>query len=138
MPQSLIRRVLDWYHLYINHPGGSRLRKTIREVCYWKGLFMQAEMFTKICNTCKQFKNRKTIYEHLPPKNIAELKPWYLVHVDLIGPYRRSIRKQQPGGTVIYKNDRLICMKMIERTKVWLKIINIPTLKLEEVMLGND
>ena len=37
MLQSLRRRVLEWYHLYINHPGGSRPAKTIREVCYWKG-----------------------------------------------------------------------------------------------------
>ena len=27
VPQSMCRRVLDWYHLYINHPGGSRLAK---------------------------------------------------------------------------------------------------------------
>ena len=27
VPQSMRRRVLDWYHLYLNHPGGSRLEK---------------------------------------------------------------------------------------------------------------
>ena len=67
--------VLDWYHFYLNHPGVSRLAKTIREVCYWKGLLTQAELFTKMCKTCQKFKNRKTVYGHLPPKNIAELKP---------------------------------------------------------------
>ena len=30
----------------------------------------------------------------MPPKNIAELKPWDLVHVDLIGPYSKSIIQQ--------------------------------------------
>ena len=29
MPQSMRRRVLDWYHFYLNHPGGSRLAKKI-------------------------------------------------------------------------------------------------------------
>ena len=58
-------------------------------------------MFAKPCKICQQFKNIKTLYGHLPHKNIAELKPWDSVHVDLIGPYSKSIRQQQPGGTII-------------------------------------
>ena len=92
VPQSLYRRVLDWYHFYLNHPGGSRLAKKIREVCYWKDLVMQEELFANTCKTCQQVKKRNTIYRHLPPKKIEELKPWYLVHVDLIGPYSKSKR----------------------------------------------
>ena len=87
VPQSLGRRVLYWYHFYINHPGGSRFAKTIRGVCYLKGLVTPAELFSMTCNICQQFKNRMTLYGHLPPKNISELKLWYTVHVDLIGPY---------------------------------------------------
>ena len=30
------------------------------------------------------------------PKNIAELKSLYAVHVDLVGPYIKSIIQQQP------------------------------------------
>ena len=69
------RRVLDWYHFYPNHPGGSRLAKKNQELCYWKGLVTQVELFAKMCKTCQQFKKRKTLYGHLPPKNIVELKP---------------------------------------------------------------
>ena len=69
------RRVLDWYHFYLNRPDSSRLAKTILEVCYWKGLFTQAEMFAKTCKIFQQFKNRKTLYGHPPPNNISELKP---------------------------------------------------------------
>ena len=32
VPQTLFRRVLDWYNFYLNHPGGSRFSKTIRKV----------------------------------------------------------------------------------------------------------
>ena len=99
---------------------------------------MQSEMFTKICNTCKQFKNRKTLYEHLPPKDIAELKPWYLVHVDLIGPYRRSMIQKKPGVNVIYKKDRIPCMTMIDPASGWFEIVEITTFNLKEVMAGND
>ena len=75
--------------------------KKPQEVCYWKGLVTQAEMFAKTCKICQHFKKRKNIYGHLPPKNIAELKPWDTVHVDFIGSYRKSIRQQKTGGTVI-------------------------------------
>ena len=41
------------------------------------------------------------IYGNLPPKNIAELKPWDSVNVDLIGPYSKSIRKHNLVGNII-------------------------------------
>ena len=50
--------------------------------------------FSKTCKICQQFKKRKATYGYLPPKNISELKPWNSVHVDLIGPYIKSIRQQ--------------------------------------------
>ena len=81
LPQNLHRCVLDWYQLYLNHPGGSRIPKTIREVFYWKGLFMQADLIAKTCKICRKFKNIKTLYGHLPPKNIASLKTWNSLHV---------------------------------------------------------
>ena len=68
-------RVIDWYHLYLNHPGGSILAKKILEVCYCKGLVTQADMFANTCKIFQQFQKRKTIYGHLLPKKIAELKP---------------------------------------------------------------
>ena len=113
------RRVLDWYHLYINQLGDSRLAKIIREVCYWKGLVIQVELFFKTCKICQHFKKIKTIYGHLPPKNIAELKTWDSVHVYLIGPYSKSIIKQHPGGIVICKNASLTCMSIIDSPTGW-------------------
>ena len=130
--------MLDWYHLYLNHPGGSRLANPPREVCYWKCLITQAELFAKTCKICQKFKKRKTIYGHLPPKNIVELKPWYKLYVYLIGPYSKSLRQHQSGGTVIIKNSSLTCVKMIEPSTGWFKIVNIPTFDPEEVTLGND
>ena len=122
VPQSLRRHMLDWYHFYLNHLGGSRLATTIRGVCYCKGLVTQAEMFAKTCKICQQFKKINTIYENLPPKNIAELKPWDTVHVYLIVPYSKSIRQHQPGGTVILNNSSLTCMTMIDPAQAGLRL----------------
>ena len=60
------------------------------------------------------------------------------MHVDLIGPYSKSIRQQQPGRTVICKNYILTCMTIIDPVTGWFEIIKIPTLYLDEVAIGND
>ena len=54
-------------------------------------------------NECQQFKERKTIYGHLPPNIIAALTPRNLVHIKLIGSYSKTTRKQKPGGTITKK-----------------------------------
>ena len=137
MPQSLCRHVLDWYHFYINHPGGSRHGKKIREVCYWKVLIAQAELFAKTWKMCQQFKKRNTLYGNMPPKNIAELKPWDTVHSCLIGPYSKSIRQQKPGGSVIRNNSSLTCMMMIDSATGWFEIVNIPMFDIDDLTLVN-
>ena len=91
-----------------------------------------------MCKTCQQYKNRKTIYGHLPHKNIAELKPWDMVHVDLIDPYSKSTRQNHPGGTVGQKNASLTCMTMIALATGWFEVVKIPKFDLEEVTIGND
>ena len=132
------RPVLDWYHFYLNHPGGSRLAKIIREVCYWKILVTQADMFAKMCNTCQQFKKGKTVYGSMSPKNIAKLKMWDTVHVYLIVPYSKSIRQHQHGGTIINNNVSLTCMSIIDPAKGWFEIIEVTMFDLNEVTEGND
>ena len=54
-----------------------------------------------------------------------------MVHVDLIGPYSKSIRQQQPGGTFIRNNYSLTCMTMIDLATGWFDIVEIPTFDLE-------
>ena len=61
-----------------------------------------------------------------------------MVHVDLIGPYSKSIRQQQPGGTVIRNNASLTFMTIFYPTTGWFNIVEIPRFDLEEVTLGND
>ena len=81
-----------------------------QEVCYWKGLVMQVELYAKPCKVCQRFKNRNTLYGHLPPHNIAELKTWDLVHVELIGTYSKYIRQKHLGAAIIKNNVSLTCI----------------------------
>ena len=86
----------------------------------------------------KRFKNRKTIYRHLPPKNMAEPKTWYLVHVNLIGPYSKCIVQHQPGGSIIKNKVSLFCIMIIDPATGWFGIFGIPTYDLDEVAGVND
>ena len=70
-------------------------------------------MYDKPCNICQHFKKRKTIYRCMAPNNIAEIKHWDTVHVDLPGPYIKSTRQQQQDVTTIKNDASLACMKMI-------------------------
>ena len=110
----MCRRVLDWYHFYINHQGGSRLSGGNREACYWKGLGTQEELYSKPCKICQHFKYRKTLYGNLIPKKLSEPKPWDLGYVYLIGLYSKSRRQHHLVGTIIRNNVSLTYMTMID------------------------
>ena len=81
---------------------------------------------------------KKTLYGHLSPKKTAALKPWDLVHIDMIVLYRNSIRQKQPGGAIIWNNFSLNCMAMIDPATGWFMIFEIPTYNLNGVTGGND
>ena len=126
MPLTLPRCILYWYHLYINHPGGRGLGNTVWEIYFWKVLATQVEMSIKTCNKFQQFKKRKTIYGNLPPKIIESLKSWRLVYINLIGPYSKSIIKEQSVGVVINKYVSLTHMTIIYPATGRFKIVKIP------------
>ena len=115
--------VLYWYHFYLKEPGGSRIAKKNQEVCYWKGLATQAELYDNPCKICQYLKKIKTLYGSLLPKNISELRLWDMVNVDLIGPYIKYIIQQQPGSAIINDNASLTCMTMIDPAMGWFEIV---------------
>jgi len=137
VPESLRGRTLEWYHHYLNHPGGDRLANTLLQVCYWKGLTHQAKQYAKACQQCQKFKRRKTRYGHLPPKEIGDLKPWQTVHVDLIGPYTVTAKQYQPGNKIVVTELKLTCMTFIDPATGWFEIAEIPTFDLDLIKIGN-
>ena len=74
----------------------------------------------------------------MSPNNIAELKLWDAVHVDLIGPYSKSIRQQHLGVSIIKNNVSLSCMKIINLTTGWFEIVQVAASDLDELKGGND
>ena len=138
VPLTQSRRVLYRYYFYLNHPGVIRLANVTRKVWYCKGLVTQAGLSIKMCNKLQKFINRKTIYGQLPPNIIESLKPLNLVHINLIGPYSKSIIKQKPGGAIIKKYLILAYITIIGPATGWFKIVKVPWFDLDEVARGNN
>jgi len=133
VPLSLRQRTLEWYHYYLNHPGGERLYKTLNKVCYWKGMSNQATTFCKRCEVCQKHKTRKRKYGQLPPKYVGDLVPWNTVHVDLIGPYSIDAPQFQPDGSIQTKTLQLTCMTMLDPVTGWFEIVEVPSYIAEHV-----
>ena len=115
-----LSQTLRWYYTYKNNLW----------LFYLKGLVTQEELYANPCKICHQFKMRNTHYGHLPLNNIAELKPWDMAHVDLIGPYINDVIQQQPGTTTVNICASLICMAMIDPDMGWFEVVEVPSFDL--------
>ena len=124
IPPTLRTRILDWYHLYLCHPGENRLTKTIQQTCDWPFLGVQARALVRQCKICKKFKKTgKPKYGKLPAKR-AEVEPWAQVDIDLIGPYTIKTNKKDSKGLPI--ELVLVAMTFIDPATGWFEIAEVP------------
>ena len=123
VPVALRQHTIEWYHHYLNHPGGERLYKTLNKVCYWKGMASQCIAFCRKCPECQKHKPRRTKYGHVPPKNVGTLVPWDTVHTDLIGPYTVTTNQYQADGSTKEVTLQLTCTTMLDSVTRWFEIV---------------
>ncbi len=120
IPRSLQPRAVAWYHHYLQHPGHSRLEKTMRSVMYWKGMHTTILRYTKSCRSCQVNKRHSLSYGQVSPKlNITT--PWRALCVDLVGPY---ILKGKDGSSIDF-----MCLTMINPATSWFEIVELPTVR---------
>jgi starvation-inducible DNA-binding protein len=86
IPKALQHRAVSWYHHYLQHPGNTRLKETLKAAMYWKHMRSTVRSYVKNCRSCQVNKRRSLKYGKLPTK-LATITPWEAVCVDLIGPY---------------------------------------------------
>jgi hypothetical protein len=115
---SLRHRAVSWYHHYLQHPGHSRLRETMRSMMYWEGMCNTIRKYIKSCRSCQINKRHSSKYGHDPPKLVIKT-PWRALCVDLVGPYTL---KGKDGSSIDF-----MCLTMIDPATSWLEIVEIPT-----------
>lgn len=135
VPKRLRNRTINWYHHFLCHPGEDRLYKTMKKVCFWKGMTSQIKRHCKLCKICQEKKSRKRKYGKLPPKIVEPLEPWKTVHIDLVGPYTIDAKQMQPDGSIIPKTYSLTCMTFIDPATGWFEIAEVPHYDLNDLKL---
>lgn len=117
MPKVIQKRIVQWYHDILCHPGTTRTEETIKQHFYWKNLRNDVHNICSTCKICQFNKNQRKKYGHLPEKQ-AEATPWETLCVDLIGPYTLK----GPHG----KDLTLHCLTMIDPATGWFEMKTIP------------
>jgi hypothetical protein len=117
IPALLRHRAVCWYHHYLQHPGHSRLKETMRSVMYWKGTRNTIRRYVKTCRSCQINKRHSQKYGHLPPKLVITT-PWKALCVDLTGPYTLKGK----DGSIDF-----MCLTMIDPATSWFEIAELPT-----------
>ena len=129
VPQALQQRIIAWYHLYLRHPGETRMEATLRKSFYWPSLSMDVKRHVKTCPQCQKCKKRNVKYGKLPEKDMENMKPWNRVNVDLIGPLNIKAK----NGSFA-----LNALTMIDPVTGWFEIVEIPERTAETVATAFD
>ena len=122
IPSSLWKNTTNWYHHYLQHPGASRMEKTLGSVVYWPNMSKDIRRLCTTCKLCQLVKRTKGKYGKLPPKDV-KLRPWHTVCVDYIGPF--TIKTKNPKTKKIRKN-KIRALTIIDPATGWFEMGHIP------------
>ncbi len=86
IPTALQYHAVSWYHHYLQHPGHTRLKETLRAAMYRKGMRNTVHKYVKNYHACQDNKIHKLKYGKLPTKFVIT-NLWEVLCVDLIGTY---------------------------------------------------
>ena len=117
LPAALHHRAVSWYHHYLQHPGATRLRETLRAAMHWNGMQNTVQKYVKNCHKCQVNKRHKHKYGKLPTKLVIR-NPWEALCVDLIGPYTLKGKDKTEID--------FMCLTMIDPATSWLEIVELP------------
>ena len=126
VPPCLRSDTLNWYHQYMQHPGATRMYKTIGQTVYWPGLEAQCRHLVKHCKMCQLSKRLRSKYGKLPPKDV-DLRPWNTVCIDCVGPLSIKSKKKGKQGKKKKAIEKTIrALTMIDPATGWIEIAAIP------------
>jgi hypothetical protein len=98
-----------WTDLYLVHPGGTRLEKTLSKLCTWPNMARDIQVYTKTCMKCQLFKTNSKKYRQMRSKEADPPIPWNRVNMDFTGSYdvkikgtrKRKIQLRETIGSLV-------------------------------------
>ena len=119
VPQALTKRLLEWYHTNLVHPGVERLYNTLRQHFIWPKTLEEIRAYTKRCGPCQKGKRGLKGYGKIPVKDVGTA-PWKDVAVDLSGPWKAYVN----GKEVFFHT-----LTIIDVFTGWVEIVPIESKK---------
>ena len=135
IPKDLQKRVVEWYHHTLCHPGETRTELSIAQHFYWKGLRNTVHDVCTKCDACQFLKRGKKKYGKLPPKQ-AEAQPWETLCVDLIGEYKFTTAEKQSRYRMTTTEGRTVHLRavtMIDPATGWIEIREVDSARADLV-----
>jgi hypothetical protein len=125
IPLSLRKRIVWWFHSYLQHPCITRMEATLIQNLAWPNPRKDVEAVVKDCHESQIGKKVRKKYGDLP-ENLAE-RPiaWNRVDVDLTGP----LTIKTPSG-----EKELLALTMIDPSTVWFEVKDVKDKSTKESM----
>jgi len=93
VPSHMIKTVLFQHHdtVFAGHRGAETTLESLKTRFYWN--FMPADV-TAYCSSCEkcQIFNYSQLINRAPLKSIVTVRPWQIVGLDYMGPFKRTTR----------------------------------------------
>jgi transposase InsO family protein len=94
LPDTLVSRLVRWYHLTLAHAGISNLQTTLTNIYSHPQLLKQVDEVVRYCVVCQQAKRAGIGYGKLAPRE-ANVQPWYEIAIDTVGPWKVMVDGQE-------------------------------------------
>ncbi len=94
VPATLTKRLMEWYHTNLIHPGVNRLYNTLRQHFTWPNMLNDIRAYIKVCGPCQKAKRGLKGYGKVPLKD-PETEPWKDIAVDLSGPWKAYVNDKE-------------------------------------------
>ncbi len=117
IPKPLQQCAAMWYHHYLQHPGHTRFKETMKASIFWKRMKSTIWSIRKSCNTCQVNKRWTHKYRLLSSKIVAST-PWEALCIGQIGPYTL---KGEDGSAMDF-----MALTMINPVFIWFQIVELP------------
>ena len=118
VPKESQLKIVDWYHLNLQHAGITRTVNSIGQVSTWEGLRPMVEQHILSCDECQRNRNtNKRSYGHIPlTPALRDKDPWEVVHVDCCGPWKIKWFSEETGET---KTFTIYLLSMVDTCTGW-------------------
>eukprot|EP00957_Ditylum_brightwellii_P152612 11616787-Ditylum_brightwellii.AAC.1 len=95
LPSPLAKRIVEWYHINLTHPGKTHTYMTVGQIFFAFGLKALVQACVTSCTACQKGKHSMKKNGKIPPPSDFHPKSWGVMQVNLFGPWKVKIKNRR-------------------------------------------